>query len=112
MNATQKIAKFAVTAIAAAGLGAAAFAGAGTASASTADSQFIDAIAKIGISYDTPKDAIFDGHLVCSKLDDGTDPDDIVASYREVPYLDAPSLKQAQGFVVAAATAYCPEYIA
>ena len=109
MIATQKLAKFAVTAIAAAGLGAAAFAGAGTASAGTVDAQFVDDIAKIGITYDSPKDAIFDAHVVCNKLDGGTDPDAVVAAYRKAS--SDISVKEAQGFVVAAASAYCPEYV-
>ena len=106
---TQKIAKFAVTAVAAAGLGAAAFAGAGTASAGSADTEFLRTVDQIGIVYDSPEDAFHDAHLVCERLDYGTDPDDILESYLEV----SPDLTTRDGkdFILAAATAYCPEYL-
>jgi hypothetical protein len=109
MIRTTRVVSFAVTAIAAAGIGAAALVGAGTASATTADDAFLRDVARAGISYDTDLDAMSDADLVCQRLDEGADPDDILADYRAAsPEL---SVKQGKAFIVAAATAYCPEYL-
>lgn len=109
MIRNNRFASFTVTALAAAGLGAAALVGAGAASASTADDRFLEDVANIGIAYDTDQDAMSDGKLVCRSLDKGSDPDDILADYRAVsPEL---TVKEAKGFIVAAASAYCPEYL-
>lgn len=109
MIRTARVASLAVTALAAAGLGAVALVGAGAASASTADDLFLQDVAGAGIVYDTDRDAIRDGGLVCQRLDEGADPDDILADYRAAsPDL---TVKQGKAFIVAAAGAYCPEYL-
>ncbi|MCP9275442.1 DUF732 domain-containing protein [Mycolicibacterium arenosum] len=109
MIRTTRLASFAVTALAAAGLTTSALIGAGAASAGTVDDLFLEDVANVGIAYDTASGAINDGQLVCQRLDEGADPDDILADYRAAsPEL---TVRQAKGFIVAAATAYCPEYL-
>lgn len=104
-----RLASFAVTALAATGLAVSALVGAGAASAGTVDDLFLEDVADAGIVYDTASGAISDGQLVCQRLDAGTEPDDILADYRAAsPEL---SVRQAKAFIVAAATAYCPEYL-
>lgn len=102
--------KFAVPAIAAAGLSLAALSGAGVASAGSADTGFLNELDEIGIIYPSATDVITDAHVVCNRLDDGEDPDDILASFRE--YQPDLSAKSAHAFLVASARAYCPEYLA
>lgn len=108
MITTTRIASFAVTALATVGLSAAALAGAGAASADSTD-YFLDDVASIGISYDSEADAVSDGLLVCQRLDEGSDPSAVLSDYRA----SSPDLtvKQAKGFILAAAGAYCPEYL-
>lgn len=109
MIRSNRIASFAVTALAAAGLGAAALVGAGTAAASTADVAFLEDVSSIGITYDAAEDAVYDGQLVCQRLDEGTDPVDVLNDYSaSSPEL---TVKQAKAFILAAAGAYCPEHL-
>lgn len=113
MATTSKITKFAGTAIAAAGLSIGAFLGAGNASAfigsSSVDAGFIDTLDELGIEYESTNGVIDLAHTVCDELDEGTDPDDIVATFQDAnPDL---STDGAQDFVVASVQAYCPEYL-
>jgi hypothetical protein len=109
MSITTRFVSLAVSAVAAAGIGAAALAGAGAASAVNPDRDFLDDVASIGISYTSDKDAVFDGKLVCQRLDQGVDPNDVLADYRTAS--PDVSVKQAKGFILAAAGAYCPEHL-
>ena len=78
MYASHRFAKFAASALVAGGLGLAAVATAGTAGAiSSTDDTFLAEITAEGISYDSPKDAIYAAHDVCFALDDGADPVDL-----------------------------------
>jgi hypothetical protein len=109
MSTTTRIASFAAAVTLAAGIGAAALAGAGAANAINPDRAFLDDIAGVGISYTSDKDAVSDGKLVCQRLDQGADPNDVLADYRTAS--PDVSVKQAKGFILAAAGAYCPEHL-
>jgi hypothetical protein len=108
MFASNRLTKFAGTALVACAFGLAAVTNAGTAGAvSSTDDTFLTEISSEGISYDTPKAAIQNAHYVCSALDDGADPADL-----GLEILDNTDLTthQAAVFVVSAVNAYCPEY--
>jgi len=108
MYASHRFAKFAASALVAGGLGLAAVATAGTAGAiSSTDDTFLDVISAEGISYDSPKDAIYAAHDVCFALDEGADPVDL-----GMEILDATDLTtdQAAVFVLASVDTYCPEF--
>jgi hypothetical protein len=107
MFATNRVARFAATAVAAAGLGLAALAGAGTAGAfSSPDDEFLANIADEGISYDSARTAVSNAHYVCGAIDDGADPldlgDEILANTDLTSH-------QAAVFVVESVFTYCPE---
>lgn len=109
MFTRNPLASFAVTAIAAAGLAVGALIGAGSAAADVNDYRFLEAIDEAGIAYDTGDDAIYDGKFVCQRLDEGADADTVLAEYEAA----SPELttRQAKDFILAAADAYCPEYL-
>jgi len=111
MFATHRVARFAATAVAAAGLGLAAFAGTGTASAvtSSADDEFLSAISDEGISYDSAKAAVSNAQYVCGAIDDGADPLDLGDEILSNTDLSMP---QAAVFVVESVLNYCPEHTA
>lgn len=107
MFATNRVATFTATAIAAAGLGLAALAGAGTAAAfSSVDDEFLSNISDEGISYDTPATAVGNARYVCNALDDGADPLDLGDEILSNTDL---STHQAAVFVVESVFNYCPE---
>jgi hypothetical protein len=105
---TNRIANIATTAIAAGAFGLAAFAGAATASASSIDDQFLTNIDAEGITFDSAKDAVQDGHLVCSYLAGGKTGVSIGGEIMDNTDLTA---HQAAVFVVEAASAYCPGFL-
>lgn len=105
---TNRIANIATTAIAAGAFGLAALAGAATASASSIDDQFLTNIDAEGITFDSVKAAVQDGHLVCSYLADGDTGLDIAGDIMDNTDLTA---HQAAVFVVEAASAYCPGFM-
>lgn len=108
MFAQHRLTKFAGTAIVAGVLGLAAVAAAGIASAlSSVDDTFLTEISAEGITYDSPKDAIYVAHEVCFALDEGADPVDL-----GMEILDATDLTtdQAAVFVLASVGNYCPEF--
>lgn len=105
---TNRIATIATTAIAAGAFGLAAFAGAATASASSVDDEFLTNIDAANITFDSAKDAVQDGHLVCSYLAGGKTGAKIGGDIMENTDLSA---HQAAVFVVEAASAYCPGYL-
>jgi hypothetical protein len=106
--ATQRVTKFAATAIAAVGLGLAGIATAGTASALTSvDDEFLAAISEAGIAYDSPTAAISNARYVCGALDDGADPLDLGDEILSNTDLDT---RQAAVFMVESVFNYCPEH--
>lgn len=108
MFASNRLTKFAGTALAAGAFGLAAVATAGTAGAvSSTDDAFLTEISSEGIAYDSPKGAIQNAHDVCSALDDGADPADLGL---EILHNTDLSTHQAAVFVVTSVNAYCPEY--
>jgi len=108
MFASNRLTKFAGTALVAGAFGLAAVATAGTAGAvSSTDDAFLTEISSEGISYDAPKAAIKNAHYVCSALDDGADPVDLGQEILDNTDL---TTHQAAVFVVSAVNAYCPEY--
>jgi len=107
MFATHRVARFAATAVAAAGLGLAVFAGEGTAGAvSSVDDEFLANISDEGISYDSAATAVSNARYVCGAIDDGADPldlgDEILANTDLTTH-------QAAVFVVESVFNYCPE---
>ena len=108
MFASNRLTKFAGTALVAGAFGLAAVAAAGTAGAvSSTDDAFLTEIRSEGITYDTPKAAIQNAHYVCSALDDGADPVDLGQEILDNTDL---STHQAAVFVVTAVDTYCPEF--
>ena len=108
MFASHGFTKFAGTALVAGALGLAAVATAGTAGAvSSTDDAFLTEISSEGISYDSPKAALWNAHYVCNSLDDGADPVDLGQEILDNTDL---TTHQAAVFVVASVNAYCPEY--
>jgi len=108
MFASNRLTKFAGSALVAGAFGLAAVAGAGTAGAvSSTDDGFLTEISSEGISYDTAKAAIQNAHYVCSALDDGANPVDLGQEILDNTDL---TTHQAAVFVVTAVNAYCPEY--
>ena len=108
MFSQHRFAKFAGTALVAGGLGLAAVATAGTAGAiSSTDDTFLKEITAEGIGYDSPKDATYAAHDVCSAIDEGADPVDLGMEILENTDL---TTDQAAGFVVSSVSNYCPEY--
>jgi hypothetical protein len=105
---TNRIANIATTAIAAGAFGLAALAGTATASASSIDDQFLTNIDAANITFDSAKDAVQDGHLVCSYLASGKTGVSIGGEIMDNTDLSA---HQAAVFVVEAASAYCPGYL-
>jgi hypothetical protein len=105
---TNRIANIATTAIAAGAFGLAAFAGAATSSASSIDDQFLTNIDAANITFDSAKDAVQDGHLVCSYLAGGKTGASIGGEIMDNTDLSA---HQAAVFVVEAASAYCPGFL-
>lgn len=107
MFATNRVATFAATAIAATGLGLAAFTGAGTASAfSSVDDEFLSNISDEGISYDSAATAVSNARYVCNSIDDGADPLDLGDEILSNTDL---TTHQAAVFVVESVFNYCPE---
>ena len=108
MFASNRITKFAGSALVAGALGLAAVAAAGTAGAvSSTDDAFLTEITSEGITYDTAKAAISNAHYVCSSLDDGAHPVDLGQEILDNTDL---TTHQAAVFVVASVNVYCPEY--
>jgi len=105
---TNRIANIATTVIAAGAFGLAAFAGAATASASSIDDEFLTNIDAANITFDSAKDAVQDGHLVCSYLAGGKTGANIGGEIMENTDLSA---HQAAVFVGEAASAYCPGFL-
>ena len=105
---TNRIANIATTALAAGAFGLAAFAGTATAWGSSIDDQFLTNIDAEGITFDSAKAAVQDGHLVCSYLAGGKTGAGIGGDIMDNTDLTA---HQAAVFVVEAASAYCPGYL-
>ena len=105
---TNRIANITATALAASAFGLAAFAGTATAWGSSIDDQFLTNIDAEGITFDSAKEAVQDGHLVCSYLAGGKTGVGIGGEIMDNTDLTA---HQAAVFVVEAASAYCPGYL-
>jgi Protein of unknown function (DUF732) len=93
-----------------AALGAAAVAlavgAAGAAGASTADDAFIGELGRVGIGYDSPQEAVKDGHRVCWYLAAGKNGTDVAMMVLSQTNLTP---KLAALFVVESTRAYCPQ---
>jgi len=108
MFASNRLTKFAGTALVAGAFGLAAVATAGTAGAvSSTDDAFLTEIRSEGITYDTPKAAIQNAHDVCKAFDSGAQLADVGQEILDNTDL---TTHQAAVFVVTSVTTYCPEY--
>jgi hypothetical protein len=101
-----RITTVATTAIGAAAIGLAAFAGAGTAAASTPDDTFLAQMKGLGVTFNSPQEAVREGHVVCTKLAAGKTGLDVFHEVLSQTHLTA---RQAAHFVIDATDAYCPE---
>jgi hypothetical protein len=73
------------------------------------DASFLRTLDQLGITYQSPASVISSGRGVCQLLDAGQSQKDIVKQLRdENPGF---TLNSAKNFTVAAATAYCPQYL-
>jgi hypothetical protein len=109
MFTPHRFAKFAATAVVAAGLGLGAVATAAAASAGSVDDTFLSDIRSAGIEYDSAASAIADAHNVCSALDGGSTAE---STRYDLEIQKDITDKKAKIFVVASAEAYCPEHLA
>lgn len=105
---TRSTKSFAGSVLAAGVLGAAALFSAGAANAGSIDNDFLATLEDNGITPPSSSVAIRDAKAVCASLDDGQDPDAVIAAVQDKTGLSA---KGSKTFAVAAATAYCPEYV-
>ena len=101
-----RLAKLAVTTIAAGAFGLAAMAGSGTASANTVDDRFLTSVADAGITYKSNQAAFDDAALVCKSLASGQTGSDVMASIESDTDLTS---SQAATLVVESTYAYCPK---
>lgn len=105
---TRATKTFAGSVLAAGVLGAAALFSAGAASAGAADNAFLATLEEHGITPPSSQVAIQDAKAVCAALDDGQEPDAVIAAVQDKTGLSA---KGSKTFAIDAATAYCPEYV-
>lgn len=105
---THRLTTIASTIVGAAAIGIIALGTAGTAGATSADDAFLAQMDKLGISFDSPADAIKDGHKVCQELAAGKTGTDVATEVLQQTNL---TTHQAAYFVVDAAHAYCPQYV-
>lgn len=91
------------------GLGMAVFGLAGTANATTTatDTNFLSTLSEQGFSGDAQTEIAY-GKAVCSALDKGTSPDDVVSALANKTGLSPTAAKK---FALIAADAYCPQYV-
>jgi hypothetical protein len=109
MFARRFAASLAGTTLAATALGLAALGLAGAASATTsADTSFLAQLQADGITPPTPAVAISDAHAVCTALQQGQSPDQVITAVAQSTGL---TKKGAKTFAVDAASAYCPQYV-
>jgi hypothetical protein len=102
-------ASLAASAVAASALGMAALGLAGPASATnSADNAFLAQLQSDGITPPTPARAISDAHAVCSALDEGQSPQQVITAVAQSTGL---TQKGAKTFAVDAASAYCPQFV-
>ncbi|EID17154.1 hypothetical protein MXEN_01789 [Mycobacterium xenopi RIVM700367] len=73
------------------------------------DANFLHSLDRLGITYQSPDSVIASGRAVCQLLDDGKSQKDIVQQLRQAN--PGFTLNSAKNFTVAAATAYCPQYL-
>ena len=99
----------AATVLAAGTLGIAAIVGAGAADADAVDDTYLASLAEAGIPQIKPERAILAGHAVCYSLDEGTTPDELVATFVEQKVFA--TKQQDVAMIIAAMTAYCPQYL-
>ena len=102
------VATLAGTTLTAATLGLTALGMAATAGASSVDNAFLAQLESDGITPPTPARAISDGHAVCTALQQGQSPDQVVAAVADATGL---TKKGAHTFAVDAASAYCPQFV-
>jgi hypothetical protein len=103
---TTSLAGTALTA-AALSLGALGFAASANAS-SAADNAFLAQLQADGITPPSAARAISDAHAVCTALDQGQSPQEVINAVAQSTGLSA---KGAKTFAVDAASAYCPQYV-
>ncbi|MGB9303166.1 MAG: DUF732 domain-containing protein [Mycobacterium sp.] len=96
------------TALTAATLGLTALGMAATADASSVDNAFLAQLQSDGITPPTPARAISDAHAVCTALQQGQSPDQVITAVAESTGL---TKKGAKTFAVDAASAYCPQFV-
>jgi len=96
------------TTLTAATLGLAALGLAATAGASSVDNAFLAQLQTDGITPPTPARAISDAHAVCTALQQGQSPQDVITAVAQSTGL---SNKGAKTFAVDAASAYCPQFV-
>lgn len=107
----RRIARILASASAAIGIGAAGIVGVGPASADTADEQFADAVAELGISVPADVDVTAVGRGICDSLTAGqANPAPVVRGV--VSRLQGTGLDrgQAVGMMRASVAFYCPQY--
>lgn len=98
----------AATVLAAGTLGIAAIVGAGPANADAVDDTYLASLAEAGIPQVEPERAILAAQAVCHTLDGGASPDELIASFVEQKVFA--TKQQDEAMIIAAMTAYCPEY--
>ena len=108
MFSVHSIKTVAGTTVAAGALGLVALGLAGTANASRIDDAFLAELEAEGITPPSASVAISDAHAVCDMLDEGYSPDEVITAVADATGL---SNDGANTFAVAAADAYCPEYV-
>jgi hypothetical protein len=95
-------------------LAAVAVSGAPAAHATDADAQFLAAVAELGLTFDTPDDAVQAGNNVCDIVAEGSAnniaPVEIRSSIVTSLLGEGVNEQQAVSLMVAAVGAYCPTY--
>jgi Protein of unknown function (DUF732) len=90
-------------------IGLAALLAAGTANAEGADDQFLGALQQQGVGFGSTQSAITVAHHVCDALGQGMEPGDISGNITGAN--SCIDRQTALVIVVAAAQAYCPQYV-
>jgi hypothetical protein len=102
---SHRLTTIATVAIGTAALGLGGLATAGTAAASRIDDAFISQMTAVGISFDSPQEAVRAGRQVCRELASGKTEADLAVELRTRGNLTP---NQAAYLVVDASNAYCP----
>lgn len=72
------------------------------------DASFVNALTKVGISFNDPKSAIDAGHTACGLMDQGMSELDVVQAVMHQN--SGISTDNAAKFTAIAASAYCPQH--